>query len=61
MSVGEIDMKEGISMTRMKYSVSKEGIKDDECGCGWCYTIAGAACLGAGAFFSLVCRRPAAR
>jgi hypothetical protein len=31
MSVIDVDMKERILMTRMKYSVLKEGIKDDKC------------------------------
>jgi hypothetical protein len=31
-SVGEVDVNEIILTTRMKYSVLKEGISDDECG-----------------------------
>jgi hypothetical protein len=34
-SVREVDMKEIISLTKKKYSVLKEGIKNDEC--GWSY------------------------
>jgi hypothetical protein len=34
-NVREVDMKEIISLTKKKYSVSKEGIKNDEC--GWSY------------------------
>jgi hypothetical protein len=30
MSAGEIDIKEGILLTRLKYSVLKEVIKDDD-------------------------------
>jgi hypothetical protein len=33
---GESCIKEGISMTRMAYSILKEEMKDDEC--GWSYT-----------------------
>jgi hypothetical protein len=32
MNAGEVDIKVGISLTRQKYSVLNEGIKDDECG-----------------------------
>jgi hypothetical protein len=32
MDVGEVNMKDRISMTRMTYSVLKKGTKDDECG-----------------------------
>jgi hypothetical protein len=31
-NAGEVDIKEGISLTRQEYSVLKEVIKDDECG-----------------------------
>jgi hypothetical protein len=35
MSAGVVNIKVGISLTRLEYSVLKEGIKDDEC--GWSY------------------------
>jgi hypothetical protein len=35
MDAGEVNIKERICMSRMTYSVSKEEIKDDECGCSY--------------------------
>jgi hypothetical protein len=32
MDAGEVNMKEGIMMTEMEYSVLKEEMEDDECG-----------------------------
>jgi hypothetical protein len=32
MNIGEVNIKEGISLTRQKYSVLKGDIKDDKCG-----------------------------
>jgi hypothetical protein len=31
-SVGEVNIEEGISLTRMEYSVLKEKMEEDECG-----------------------------